>query len=116
MSTAREPPGLLLRDWALVLAAPFAWATAHGVLFSLTDETCATGARMPLLVVAVLCLLAAITPLPFAWWRWRHRAGQGARAERMSFMWGLAMGASLIMALVLAVMLVGAAWMHPCRT
>jgi hypothetical protein len=113
---AESTPGELRCEWLLVLLPPVAWACALPVLFALTKDACARGVREPLWSVALVCILAALAPLPIAWWRSRRIDDAHSAADRARFLLHLAVGLSAVFTLVLIMMTVPIALLDPCRT
>jgi hypothetical protein len=113
---AESTPGELRCEWLLLLLAPVTWALALPVLFVLTSDACARGARGPLWGVAGLAVLAAALPMPIAWWRSRHVGDAHRAADRARFLLRLAMGLSALFVLVLVMMSIPVSLLDPCRT
>jgi hypothetical protein len=110
-----RPPALTLL-WIAILLAPCAWAAMLGLQFALTDERCVADVRTPMQVVAVVAITLAILPALFAWPRWRAIEVTSAAAGRTRFMLGLAVGSSVIFALVTILSAVPVWFLDPCRT
>jgi hypothetical protein len=103
-------------SWLTVLLAPVAWATAFGILWSLTNESCVQQTRTAMWVSVLVAVMLAVTPAPFAWRRRRHLDGASAAGERLRFMLELAAGVSLIFSLVLILTAASILLLTPCRT
>jgi hypothetical protein len=109
-------PRALVEAWIVVLLAPTAWAAALGILFSLTDEACARGARTAMVAVACACVALTLAPGLLAW-AWRRRIAEPhAAADRARFMLAVAIGASAIFTLVLMMTTVPIFLLPACRT
>jgi len=116
MNTIVSSPRALLEAWISLLLAPVAWAVSLGVLYSLTDETCAHDGRGTLLAIAGACIALAAAPAPLAW-HWRRRlSGTTASEERARFMLQISSGCSLLFTLVTIFNAVPIAFLDPCRT
>jgi hypothetical protein len=87
-----------------------------GIQFSLTDERCVSGVRLPMHVVAVIAVVVAILPGALAWPRWRAIEVTSAAAERTRFLLGVAVGSSAIFTLVTLLSAVPVWFLDPCRT
>jgi hypothetical protein len=109
-------PSALLRAWVLLLLAPCTWAAALGILFSLTDETCVSGSRSAMWLVAVSCVVLTAVPAVVAWRLKRAIHSSSDAAERARFMMGVAVGGSLLFALVTLISAVPIGLLDPCRT
>jgi hypothetical protein len=109
-------PRVLIEAWATVLLAPIAWATALGGLYSLTDETCAQGGRLPMDALAAACLVLTIIPAPIAWIRGRHTPADSNAGERARFLFNTAVGLSALFALVTLMTAIPIFLLDPCRT
>jgi hypothetical protein len=114
MSNANSPR-LLTRHWTLVLLPPAGWAAALGSLFTLTGTACERGTRTSLWVVAVICLLLAVTCAPLAW-RERRARGEASPEDRVRFMMEVAMGLSAFFSAILIVTAVPILLLDTCRT
>jgi hypothetical protein len=102
--------------WVIVLLAPTAWATALGVTFSLTNETCISRSRAAMAAAAVICIVLAILPAAIAW-PWRQRVNADTESgERMRFMLAMAAGGSVLFALVNLLAAVPILFLDSCRT
>ena len=102
--------------WVILLLAPTAWATALGVTFSLTNETCVSHSRGAMAAAAVICIVLAMLPAAIAW-PWRRRVNASTEAgERMRFMLAVAAGGSVLFALVNVLAAVPILFLDPCRT
>jgi hypothetical protein len=116
MTDSSSRPRALVEAWTAVLLAPLAWSAALGILYSLTDETCARGQRGTMWAVALGCVALSLLPAPIAW-TWRRRvASDGEVAERVRFMFDVALGTSALFTLVLVVTAVPIAMLESCRT
>jgi hypothetical protein len=116
MNTAVTSPRAILEAWISVLLAPTAWAISLGVLYSLTDETCAHSGRGTMFAIALGCIALAIAPAPLAW-HWRRSIEEtSSSGERARFMLQVAAGCSLLFTLVTIVNAVPIAFLDPCRT
>ena len=116
MTRAYSQPRTFLLSWITLLLAPVAWATALGVLWSLTNESCVYQTRTAMWISAGIAVLLAAAPAPFAWARRRHLDGASAAGERFRFMLETAAGVSLIFALVLLLTASSILLLTPCRT
>jgi hypothetical protein len=116
VSRPLSAPRDLTATWIALLLSPVAWALALGILYSLTDEVCASGTRGTMVAVAGLCIMLALAPAPLAW-TWRRRIdGRSASEQRARFLLAAATGASLIFTLVTIVTAVPIAMLDACRT
>ena len=109
-------PRALIEAWATVLLAPIAWAVALGGLYSLTDETCAHGGRLPMDALAGACLVLTLIPAPIAWIRGRRTPTDSNSGERARFLFNTALGLSALFALVTLLTAVPIFLLDPCRT
>ena len=109
-------PRALIEAWVTVLLAPVAWATALGGLYSLTDETCAHGERLPMNALAAACLVLTLIPAPIAWLRGRHTLVDSNAGERARFLFKTAVGLSALFALVTLLTAIPIFMLDPCRT
>jgi hypothetical protein len=116
MTRAYSQPGTFLLSWLTLLLAPIAWATALGILWSLTDESCVHQTRTAMWVSAGVSVLVAVVPAPFAWLRRRSLNAASAAGERFRFMLEAAAGVSLIFALTLLLSAASILLLSPCRT
>ena len=116
MNRAYSQPRALALSWFMLLLAPVSWAAALGILWSLTDETCARGHRGPMLGVAVLCVLLAFAPAPVGWIRRRSVDAASAAGQRLRFMLTVAAGGSAIFALTMLLTTASILLLSPCRT
>jgi len=114
--TPFSQPRALIEAWISVLLAPVAWAVALGGLYSLTDEVCARGGRMPMDAVALACLVLTLAPAPLAWLRGRHTPPDTDAGERARFLFHTAMGLSALFALVTLLTAIPIFLLDPCRT
>jgi hypothetical protein len=118
MVSVNDPlaPRTLVWLWTTLLLAPLAWASALGLTFSLTDETCISRSRGAMALVSVVSIVLAAAPLGIAW-SWRRRVSPASPAgERMRFMLAIAAGGSAIFALVNLLAAVPILFLDPCRT
>jgi hypothetical protein len=114
--SAHQSTRVLTLLWVAALLAPASWAAALGILFSLTDETCVSGSRAMMSVVASMCVVLAAAPAVIAW-PWRQSVSPATAAgERTRFMLGIAVGGSLLFALVTLLTAVPIVFLDPCRT
>lgn len=109
-------PRALVEAWITVLLAPVAWAVALGGLYSLTDEVCAQGGRLPMHTVAFACLVLTLAPAPLAWLRGRHTPADTNAGERARFLFHTAVGLSGLFALVTLLTAIPIFLLDPCRT
>jgi hypothetical protein len=109
-------PRALIEAWISVLLAPVAWAVALGGLYSLTDETCARGGRLPMDAIALVCLVVTLVPAPLAWLRGRHTPDDSSAGERARFLFHTAIGLSALFALVTLLTAIPIFLLDPCRT
>ena len=116
MTRACSQPRTFMLSWLTLLVAPIAWATALGVLWSLTDESCVHQTRTALWVSAGVSVLIAGVPAPLAWLRRRRLNAGSAAGERFRFMLEAAAGVSLIFALTLLLSAASILLLNPCRT
>jgi hypothetical protein len=114
--TPLRQPRALIEAWISVLLAPVAWAVALGGLYSLTDEVCARGGRLPMDALAFSCLVLTLVPAPFAWMRGRHTPADTNAGERARFLFNTAMGLSALFAFVTLVTAIPIFLLDPCRT
>jgi hypothetical protein len=105
----------LTRQWLLVLLAPSTWATAHGILFSLTNDSCLSGSRESMFLVVAASILLAAVPAPIALTERRGIPLETRSGERIRFMLGLAAGGSVLFALVLMLVAIPIFFLDPCR-
>jgi hypothetical protein len=113
---AESTPAELRCEWLLLLLAPIAWAFALPALLALNEDACARGDHSRLWWVAIACTVAALLPLPIAWWRSKRVADGHRAADRARFLLNLAMGTSAVFTLVLIVMAIPMSLLDPCRT
>ena len=116
MTRAYSQPRTFMLSWLTLLLAPIAWATALGILWSLTDESCVHQTRTAMWLSAGVSVLVALVPAPFAWLRRRRLNAASAAGERFRFMFQAAAGVSLIFALTLLLSTVSIWLLSPCRT
>jgi hypothetical protein len=116
MSRALSRPALLVRLWTAILVPPTAWAAMLGTQFSLTDERCVAGLRLPMHVIGIITVVVAILPGVLAWPKWRAIDATSAAAERTQFLLGLAVGSSTIFTLVTLLSVAPVWFLDPCRT
>jgi hypothetical protein len=116
MNRALSRPRVLALLWTAMLLPPTAWAAMLGVQFSLTDERCLSGLRLPMHVIAIIAVVLAILPGVLAWPRWRAIEPASAAAERTRFMLGVTVGSSAIFTLVTLLSAVPVWLLDPCRT
>jgi hypothetical protein len=116
MMRAYSQPRTLMLSWLTLLLAPVSWATALGILWSLTNDSCMHQTRTAMWVSAGVAVLLAWAPAPFAWLRRRRLDGASAAGERFRFMLETAAGVSLIFALVLMLSMASILLLTPCRT
>jgi hypothetical protein len=109
-------PAELRCEWLLVLLAPVAWAIALLTLLALDKDACARHTDGPLWVVAIASVVAALLPLPIAWWRAQRVTDAHRAADRARFLLRVAMGLSAVFGLVLIVTAIPIAMLAPCRT
>jgi hypothetical protein len=115
MQSADRPRSLTLM-WIAALLAPVAWSIELGIMYSLTNETCMSGSRTAMLAVAAACVALAIAPAVFVW-PWRRTAyGNSAADERRRLFLDLAIGGSLIFAVVTILSAVPIFFLESCRT
>jgi len=86
MTRAYSQPRTFVLSWLTLLLAPIAWATALGILWSLTNESCVHQTRTAMWVSAGISVLVAWAPAPFAWLRRRRLDAASAAGERFRFM------------------------------
>jgi len=60
LTHSRPSPRIFI--WVAACVAPFAWAAAVSMMFSMIDETCVQGSRWMVWVSAATCILVAVTP------------------------------------------------------
>ncbi len=109
-------PRTLVGLWSALLLAPVAWASSLGITFSLTDETCISGSRGSMALVAVTSIVLAAAPAAIAW-PWRRGVNPATAAgERMRFMLAVAAGGSVLFACVNLLAAVPILLVDPCRT
>jgi hypothetical protein len=100
MSGELQASGPLLRRlWLFVLAPPFAWAAALGVLFTLTDGAC-HGARGWLVAAGVLFILLSAAPGFIAWRQHGRTATHHGDADYVRFLLELGVGSAIVFTLV----------------
>jgi cytochrome c-type biogenesis protein CcmH/NrfG len=116
MNRALSRPPMLTRLWVGILLPPTAWAAMLGMQFSLTNERCVSGLRLPMHLIAIIAVVVAILPAVLAWPRWRAIEATSAPAERTRFMSGVAVGSSAIFTLVTLLSAVPVWVLDPCRT
>jgi hypothetical protein len=116
MNRAQSRPPVLALLWVGILLPPTAWAAMLGMQFSLTNERCVSGLRLPMHVIAIVAVIVALLPGVLALPRWRAIEATSAAAERTRFMWGLAVGSSAIFTLVTLLSAVPVWFLDPCRT
>jgi len=116
--TTHDPgkPSALLRAWTLVLMAPVAWAGSLGLLFSLTDEACTSGSRAMMWRVATACLALTLAPAVLAWRARREIPTNSDAGHRARFMMSVAIGASLLFAVITLLSAAPIGWLDTCRT
>jgi hypothetical protein len=115
MMDAPDSPRRLGRQWAALLLAPVAWATALAILFPLTEDACARGDRVSMWIVSTVCVVLALAGAALAWWS-RDEPGTDTGADRARFLMRVALGISTIFALVLIVTAVPILMLGACRT
>ena len=116
MTRAYSQPRTLVLSWLILLLAPIAWATALGILWSLTNEACVHQTRAAMWLSAGIAVLVAWAPAPFAWLRRRRLDAASAAGERFRFMLEAAAGVSLIFGLTLLLSTASILLLTPCRT
>ena len=109
-------PRALTARWLALLAAPVAWAAALGALFSLVDEVCVAANRSPQWAVLAAAIVLALAPVPFAWRRARTPHDGHRSSDRACFLARLAIGLSIMFALVIVLSAVPVAMLSACRT
>lgn len=110
--SAREFAGL----WVLMLLAPVSWASALGILFSLTHEACISGSRAAMWFTGIGGLVLVLLPGLLAW-RWRRAPANGPAArERRDFMLWIAIGGSALFTVVVLLSLFPVEVQDACRT
>jgi hypothetical protein len=115
MDSARSPRSLTL-FWVVLLLAPVAWATALGVMFSLTDESCRRHSITAIASVGIVCVMMTAAPAPLAWHLRRGIDLASPGGGRARFLLEVAVGASLIFTLVTLMSAIPVFLLDPCRT
>ena len=112
---APDSPRRLGRQWTAMLLAPVAWAAALGILFTLTEDACARGARLSMWVVTAVCVLLALASAALAGSK-REGSIDDSGSDRARFMRLAALGISAMFAGVLLLMAVPILLLGTCRT